>query len=106
MHLLPRNFALVVISTRARDAAAHVANLPLAVTALQHVLRLMARVKSWGAAGRECAGGGGVVKHFDVSVSDGGRLRVEVNEGVAGGGQNLEERRGEVECRCMRRRGG
>ena len=39
------------------------------------------------------------VKHFDVSVSDGGRLRVEVNEGVAGGGQNLEERRGGVRLR-------
>ncbi len=41
------------------------------------------------------------MKHFDVSVSDGGRLRVEVKQGVAGGGENLEEvegRRSADEC--------
>ncbi len=58
-----------------------------------------ARGADWEAICRGGGGGGVRVKHFDVSVSDGGRLRVEVNQGVAGGGENLEEGWGQAERR-------
>ena len=117
VHLLPRNFALVLIGARASDAASHIANLPFAVAPLQNVFNLEAssneginvsRKQTFKAkcsfkilrlnAQRHAASIAIDQTHSNararqtnlyIPVRDGQCLRVKMNERLADGAQNL-----------------
>jgi hypothetical protein len=101
LHLLPSDFALVLVGASARNAAAHIAYFPFAIAALQNILYLAgtrqkltvdttgkyAKAKWW--HGRAASERRRSMQHFDIPVGNGRRLRVQVYESFTGGGENL-----------------